>query len=94
MLLTLRPDTMPSHAGQVAFPGGRIDPVLLEREQFAAHGFAWLATYVEGLAQMLGWAKRLEPRLAAHRAGRGGRATRTLAARGGSFVVAWMGGNL
>lgn len=42
----------------------------------------------------LGWAKRLGPRLAAHRAGRGGRATRTLATRGGSFVVArtWEGG--
>ncbi len=26
VVLTLRPDTMPSHAGQVAFPGGRIEP--------------------------------------------------------------------
>jgi 8-oxo-dGTP pyrophosphatase MutT (NUDIX family) len=26
VLLTLRPDTMARHAGQVAFPGGRIDP--------------------------------------------------------------------
>lgn len=26
VLLTLRPDTMPSHAGQVAFPGGRVEP--------------------------------------------------------------------
>lgn len=26
-LLTLRPDTMATHAGQVAFPGGKIDPV-------------------------------------------------------------------
>lgn len=26
VLLTLRPDTMAQHAGQVAFPGGRIDP--------------------------------------------------------------------
>mgnify|MGYP001200624167 CR=1 FL=1 len=25
-LLTLRPDTMPTHAGQVAFPGGKVDP--------------------------------------------------------------------
>lgn len=25
VLLTLRPDTMPSHAGQVAFPGGRME---------------------------------------------------------------------
>lgn len=42
----------------------------------------------------LGWAKDLEARLSAHRAGRGGRATRALAARGGSFVLArrWAGG--
>jgi len=32
----------------------------LEREQFAAHGLAWLATTVEALAQMLEWAKRLQ----------------------------------
>lgn len=25
-LLTLRPDTMPTHAGQVAFPGGKMEP--------------------------------------------------------------------
>ena len=25
VVLTLRPDTMPSHAGQVAFPGGRVE---------------------------------------------------------------------
>lgn len=25
-LLTLRPDTMPTHAGQVAFPGGKVEP--------------------------------------------------------------------
>jgi (2S)-methylsuccinyl-CoA dehydrogenase len=32
----------------------------LERAQHAAHGLAWLATTVEGLRQMLGWANRLE----------------------------------
>ncbi len=26
VLLTHRPDTMPTHAGQVAFPGGKVDP--------------------------------------------------------------------
>lgn len=26
-LLTVRPDTMPTHAGQVAFPGGKVDPI-------------------------------------------------------------------
>ena len=40
--------------------GGRTDPVALERDQFAAHGFAWTATYVAGLREMLGWAQRLE----------------------------------
>ena len=37
---------------------GRIDAQALEREQFAAHGFAWAATYAEALRQMLGWAER------------------------------------
>jgi len=37
---------------------GRIDPEALEREQFAAHGYAWLATYVEALRQLRGWAER------------------------------------
>ncbi len=39
---------------------GRIDALALEREQFAVHGFAWAATYVESLRQMLGWAERCE----------------------------------
>jgi len=39
---------------------GRVDATALDAEQFAAHGFAWMTTYVEGLRQMLGWAKRLD----------------------------------
>jgi (2S)-methylsuccinyl-CoA dehydrogenase len=39
--------------------GGRVDAAALEREQFAAHGYAWLATYVEALRQALAWAERL-----------------------------------
>ena len=35
------------------------DPALLEREQHAVHGLAWLATYVEALRQMQAWALRL-----------------------------------
>jgi (2S)-methylsuccinyl-CoA dehydrogenase len=31
----------------------------LDAEQAAGHGLAWLATYVEALRQMLGWASRL-----------------------------------
>ncbi len=40
--------------------GGRLDAALLDEHQFAAHGYAWFATYVAGLQQMLGWAERLE----------------------------------
>lgn len=40
-------------------PGGKINGELLDREQFAAHGLAWLATIVEALAQMQEWAQRL-----------------------------------
>ena len=32
----------------------------LDDAQAAAHGLAWVATYVESLRQMLGWARRLE----------------------------------
>ena len=39
---------------------GKVDAALLEAEQFAAHGFAWLTTYVEGLRNMLDWGRRLE----------------------------------
>jgi (2S)-methylsuccinyl-CoA dehydrogenase len=41
-------------------PGGKVDAALLEREQFAAHGFAWLATYVAALRETLRWAERLQ----------------------------------
>ncbi len=33
---------------------------LLEQNQFQAHGLAWLATYVESLREMHGWAARLQ----------------------------------
>jgi (2S)-methylsuccinyl-CoA dehydrogenase len=32
----------------------------LDASQAAAHGLAWVATYVEALRQMLGWARRLK----------------------------------
>ena len=38
---------------------GRINAAALETEQFAAHGFAWCATYVETLRQMLNWSDAL-----------------------------------
>jgi (2S)-methylsuccinyl-CoA dehydrogenase len=40
-------------------PSGKVDAKLLEREQFAAHGYAWIATYVAGLVQMRRWAEAL-----------------------------------
>ena len=40
-------------------PGGRIDRAALDAHQFAAHGFAWTATYVTALHQLAGWAERL-----------------------------------
>lgn len=40
--------------------GNRLDPDLLETEQTATHGLAWLATYVESLRQMHLWAIALQ----------------------------------
>ncbi|MBL8708348.1 MAG: acyl-CoA/acyl-ACP dehydrogenase [Rhodospirillaceae bacterium] len=40
--------------------GGRVDAKALDAQQFVAHGFSWLATYVAGLEQMLAWACRLD----------------------------------
>src|SRR2546430_2508980 len=41
-------------------PDGAVDPALIDREQIAVHGFAWMATYVEALRQIREWALRLE----------------------------------
>lgn len=41
-------------------PEGGVDGALLETEQFAAHGYAWLSTYVEALRQMLDWGERTD----------------------------------
>ena len=39
---------------------GRIDAAKLEGEQHAAHGLAWLATYAEAVAELGGYAERLQ----------------------------------
>ena len=39
-------------------PGGRIDAALLDLNQRAAHGLAWIATYREALVQLQDWAGR------------------------------------
>jgi len=40
--------------------GGRVSGAALEANQTAAHGLAWVATYVEALRQMQSWAERLQ----------------------------------
>jgi (2S)-methylsuccinyl-CoA dehydrogenase len=40
--------------------GGKVNAALIDTHQRAAHGLAWLATYVESLRQMQAWAARLE----------------------------------
>ena len=39
---------------------GRVSGGLIEANQTAAHGLAWLATYVESLRQMQAWAEKLQ----------------------------------
>ena len=39
---------------------GRVSGKLIEDNQTAAHGLAWLATYVESLRQMQNWAEKLD----------------------------------
>ena len=38
---------------------GRLSPALLEREQRAAHGLAWLATYAQAIRELTAWGERL-----------------------------------
>lgn len=46
-------------AGRVTL-AGRISSAALEQHQYAAHGLAWLATYVQALGQLRAWALALE----------------------------------
>jgi len=41
-------------------PGGKLSASSLDREQHAAHGLSWLATYVATLRELAAYAKRLE----------------------------------
>ena len=47
------------HVRSKLVEGGRVSAEALEREQHAAHGLAWLATYVEALKQMSAYATRM-----------------------------------
>ena len=38
---------------------GRLSPALLESEQRAAHGLAWLATYAQAIRELAAWGERL-----------------------------------
>jgi (2S)-methylsuccinyl-CoA dehydrogenase len=38
---------------------GRLSSVLLESEQRATHGLAWLATYAEAIRELVAWGERL-----------------------------------
>ncbi|MGA0614654.1 acyl-CoA dehydrogenase family protein [Paracoccus sp. KR1-242] len=40
-------------------PAGKPDAALLDRHQHAAHALSWIATYVEAIRQLTGWAGRL-----------------------------------
>ena len=40
--------------------GGALSAEKLEREQHATHGLAWLATYVEAIREMAGYARRMQ----------------------------------
>jgi (2S)-methylsuccinyl-CoA dehydrogenase len=52
--------TARTRVGERVAPRGAIDAAALDREQIAAHGLAWIATYVEALRQIRGWAQRLD----------------------------------
>jgi (2S)-methylsuccinyl-CoA dehydrogenase len=49
-----------SHVARHVAPGGKVDAAALDRDQHAAHGFAWLATYVAALRATLDWASKLD----------------------------------
>ncbi|MEM7190957.1 MAG: acyl-CoA dehydrogenase family protein [Pseudomonadota bacterium] len=38
---------------------GRVSGAMVDQHQYGVHGLAWMATYVEALRQMQGWAERL-----------------------------------
>ncbi len=52
-------DAAKAAVADLVAPNGKLDAGVLEREQVAAHGFAWLATYVTALRELLHWAERL-----------------------------------
>ena len=53
-------DKATAHIRAVVSEDGKLSADALEREQHAAHGLAWLATYAEALKQMAAYAERVE----------------------------------
>ncbi|MEM8691808.1 MAG: acyl-CoA dehydrogenase family protein [Pseudomonadota bacterium] len=53
-------DLAKSRLKSMVSDGGRISGALVEEHQTAAHGLAWLATYVQSLHEMQKWADALE----------------------------------
>ncbi|MFP4326599.1 MAG: acyl-CoA dehydrogenase family protein [Paracoccaceae bacterium] len=53
-------DTARDRLRDMVTEGDRVSGALIEAHQTAAHGLAWLATYVEALRQMQAWASRLQ----------------------------------
>ena len=53
-------DKARAHVRTMVSEGGKLSADALEREQHAAHGLAWLATYVEALKQMAAYAGSVE----------------------------------
>src|SRR5262249_62140633 len=41
-------------------PSGRVSSRMLDREQRATHGLAWLATYAEAIRQLAAYAQRMQ----------------------------------
>ena len=52
-------DKARAHLRDLVVAEGRVSAKLVEANQDAAHGLAWLATYLESLRQMQGWAERM-----------------------------------
>ncbi|SDO25520.1 (2S)-methylsuccinyl-CoA dehydrogenase [Lutimaribacter pacificus] len=53
-------DKATAHVRAMVSDGDRVSGALIETHQTAAHGLAWLATYVESLRQMQKWAGALQ----------------------------------
>ena len=52
--------TATSHVRAAVTDDDRVSATLIEENQTAAHGLAWLATYAQSLHQMQLWAEKLD----------------------------------